>query len=222
LIPGHFLFLDSICGQAYPFLVKGGTDSVKFSRREFIVYSFKFTTGIGFLTESCLASLTRVSTSHQSKEEILKQLDALVDTSLPVFGTCSQTSFYALNETFNLKSDNIVKALAPFPGIALRGETCGAVTGSLMAIALIYEDDDIKNKSKKLSNPPSFTFCSQFESEFGSTRCRDVIEHVTKKKYDISKPEDYKILSQDGALKNCHLVIKKAIHLAAEIMLEKF
>jgi C_GCAxxG_C_C family probable redox protein len=154
----------------------------------------------------------------KSKEEIHKQLDELVDKYADIFGTCSQTSFYALNETFNLKADKIVKALASFPGIALRGETCGAVSGCLCGIALIFEGDKPGNK---LSRKPSYEFCSKFESEFNTTRCRDVIEHMTKKKYPISKPEDYTLISKEGAFKNCRIVIKKALDIAAEIILEK-
>ena len=194
----------------------------KCDRRSFINKSVCSSLGITLYTSLFISILTSCSSSKKSKEEIYKQLDELVDKYLPVFGTCSQTSFYALNETFNLKADKFVKALASFPGIALRGETCGAVSGSLLVIALVYEEDNINDKEKqRLSREPSFTFCSKFESEFGSTRCRDVIEHVTKKKYQISKPEDYKILFQDGVLEICPGVIKKALHIAAEIILEK-
>jgi hypothetical protein len=42
-------------------------------------------------------------------------------------GNCAQTSFSILNDEFDLGGDLILKALTPFPGIALRGETCGAV-----------------------------------------------------------------------------------------------
>ncbi len=194
----------------------------KCDRRSFINKSVCSSLGITLYASLFISTLTSCSSSKKSKEEIYNQLDELVDKYLPVFGTCSQTSFYSLNEAFNLKADKIVKALASFPGIALRGETCGAVSGSLLAIALVYEEDKIKEKEKQgLSREPSFTFCSKFESEFGSTRCRDVIEHVTKKKYHISKPEDYNKLSQDGVLKICPGVIKKALHIASDIILEK-
>ena len=194
----------------------------KCNRRSFIMKSVYSTLGISMYTSLYIPAFTSCTSKKKSKEEIFKQLDDLVDKYFPVFGTCSQTSFYALNETFNLKADKFVKALASFPGIALRGETCGAVSGCLAAIALVYEEDNMKDKEKQgLSVEPSFTFCSKFESEFGSTRCRDVIEHVTKKKYHISKPEDYRILSQDGVLENCPGVVKKAVHIAAEIILEK-
>jgi len=180
------------------------------------------TLGISMYTSLYIPAFTSCTSNKKSKEEIFKQLDDLVDKYFPIFGTCSQTSFNALNETFNLKAKKVVKALASFPGIALRGETCGAVSGSLAAIALVYEEAIMKDKENRgLSLEPSFTFCSKFEIEFGSTRCRDVIEQVTKKQYDISKPEDYEILAQEGVYTNCPRVVKKAVHIAAEIILEK-
>lgn len=190
-------------------------------RRKFLNKSLLFTTGIALIPVASASSLTKIIVSNKPNVDIFKQLDELVDKYYPVFRTCSQTSFCALNEVFNLESDNIIKALAPFPGIAARGETCGSVTGSLMAIALIYEDDNVLNSNKKLSLDPSISFCTQFENEFGSTRCRDVIEHVTKKKYDIYKRADYKIPEQEGAFKNCPNVIKQATHFAADIILKK-
>ena len=190
-------------------------------RRKFFQKSLLLTTGVAFFTESSFASVMKASASGKSKEEIFSQLDELVDKYFPIFGTCSQTSFYALNEVFDLKSENIVKALAPFPGIAARGETCGSVTGSLLAIALIYEDNNVFSNKKKLSMSPSVNFCSQFEGKFGSTRCRDVIAHETKTKYDITKPGDYKKPEEDGAFEKCPGVIKQAVHFAAEMILQK-
>jgi C_GCAxxG_C_C family probable redox protein len=144
-----------------------------------------------------------------------------VDKYYPLYGTCSQSSFHALNEVFDLKAENIIKGLVSFPGIALRGETCGAVTGSLLAIGLVYEEDKIGEERKRLSRAPSFKFCSEFENEYGTTRCRDIIEHVTGKKYPVTKPEDYESMYKEGVFSLCPTVIKKAVNIAAHIILEK-
>jgi C_GCAxxG_C_C family probable redox protein len=192
----------------------------KCNRRSFIVKSIYTSLGIGLNSSLLIAASHPCSSGKKQDEEIFKVLDELVDKS--VFGTCSQNSLYALNEAFNLKADKLLKALAPFPGIALRGETCGAVSGCLSAIALVYEDDDIYNKEKHGGSfKPSFTFCSKFEMEYGSTRCRDVIQKVTGKKYNIAKPDDYDVFIQEGASSHCRSVIKKAVHIAAEIILVK-
>jgi C_GCAxxG_C_C family probable redox protein len=190
----------------------------KTSRRKFISSASALALG----SAAFGLNIPTESKKKRTKEEIYKQLDELVDKYLPVFGACSQTSFYALNKAFNLKADIIVKALASFPGIAMRGETCGAVSGSLMGIALVYEGDKYDEKgAKKLSLGPSETFCSEFENEFGTTRCRDVIKHNTGKEYVLTKKADYQAVSRDGGYKHCSGVIKEAVHYAADIIMEK-
>ena len=57
-------------------------------------------------------------------------------------GNCAQTAFAVLQERFDLDGGQVLRALTAFPGIALRGETCGAVTGSLMALGLVCGRDD--------------------------------------------------------------------------------
>lgn len=151
----------------------------------------------------------------KSREDILSELNRLVEKYIILYGTCSQTSFQALNEVFGLKADIVTDALSPFPGIALRGETCGAVSGGLCALALSFNDR--KNK-KNVSDKPAQEFCDRFEKEFGSTRCRDVIRSVTGKEYVIEKPEDY---NQVGALDHCTDVIINAVSIAADIILSK-
>jgi len=191
------------------------------SRRSFIVKSTCSSIGISLFSSSFISAFATTLNTKKTREEIHQQLDELVDEYGPIFGTCSQTSFYALNETFKLKAGKFVKSLASMPGVALRGETCGAVTGSLLAIALVYEEDMFDEEKKRLSREPSFTFCSKFETEFGSTRCEDVISHVNQKKYEVSKPEDYQMLGREGAFQHCSNVVKRAVHIAADIILEK-
>jgi len=72
-------------------------------------------------------------TDQAPGEEIYSQLEQKVKEYLKISGNCAQTSFLALQEQFGLDDGSILKALTVFPGIALRGETCGAVVGSLMA-----------------------------------------------------------------------------------------
>jgi C_GCAxxG_C_C family probable redox protein len=190
------------------------------TRRSFISKSALGSMGF-LLIPGVAVSNSRFYHGNKNKEEIYRQLDELVDKYYPLYGTCSQTSFHALNEVFDLKAENIIKGLVSFPGIALRGETCGAVTGSLLAIGLVYEEDRIDEERKRLSRAPSFRFCSEFENEYRTIRCRDVIKHVTGKKYTVTKHEDYESMYEEGVFSLCPKVIKKAVKIAASIILER-
>jgi len=193
----------------------------KCTRRSFISKSICTSIGVAFSTDLLLAGSSKSLNDSKQEDETTTELDELVDKYFPILGTCSQTSFYALNKVFNLDADEFVKSLASMPGIALRGETCGAVTGSLLAIAMVYEEDIFDDARKRLSREPSYKFCTQFEKKYSSTRCRDVIEQVTGKKYPVNKPEDYSLLGPEGVYDHCPAIIKEAVHIAAELILEK-
>jgi len=193
----------------------------KCTRRSFITKSIFTSIGVAFSSNLLLAESSRSIYGEKQENELFKELDELIDKYFPIFGTCSQTSFYVLNKVFNLDADEFVKSLASMPGIALRGETCGAVTGSLLAIAMVYEEDIFDDARKRLSREPSYKFCTQFEKKYSSTRCRDVIEQVTGKKYPVNKPEDYSLLGPEGVYNHCPAVIKEAVHIAAELILNK-
>jgi C_GCAxxG_C_C family probable redox protein len=189
------------------------------TRRSFISKSVLASMGLLFIPGVAVSD-SLIYHGSKNKEKIYKQLDELVDKYYSLYGTCSQSSFHALNDIFDLKAENIIKGLVSFPGIALRGETCGAVIGSLLAIGLVYEEDIIDDERKRLSRAPSFKFCSEFEKEYGTTRCRDVIEHITGKKYSVTKHEDYESMYEKGVFSLCPIVIKKAVKIAASIILE--
>ena len=188
------------------------------SRRSFFKKSIPGSLSIALSAGFFVNALSSCSDKKKTKKEILAQLDGLVDKHM--LGACSQTSFYALNLAFDLKAEKFVNALASFPGVAMRGETCGAVSGSLAAIGMALEKGDIHDSARqRLSREPSIQFCSGFEEEYGSTRCRDVIAHVSGKEYEITKPEDYGKLAEEGVYQHCPGVIKTAIHLAADVII---
>lgn len=58
-------------------------------------------------------------------------LDVTADTTMRRCHHCAQATFVSLREGFGPEGGAIVKALTPLPGIAERGETCGAVIGAL-------------------------------------------------------------------------------------------
>ncbi len=92
---------------------------------------------------------------------------------------CAQSTALALMEEFGLGDMKIIKALTPFPGIGGTGETCGAITGSLIAFGLFFGSD----------KPPNFTKTNQaiaisqeyivrFINNIGYSRCSDIIDRV--------------------------------------------
>jgi C_GCAxxG_C_C family probable redox protein len=159
----------------------------------------------------------------QNKEEVYKNLDHNVTENLALSGNCAQTTFLSLSEQFDLEAEAILKALTPFPGIALRGETCGAVTGCLMALGLIHGRDreNLNDWQAYLNSlPPARKFCRQFEKELGSTMCGDIVEAEFGKRYNLADPFEAMEWMNCGALERCSKVISTGVHIAADLILE--
>lgn len=159
-----------------------------------------------------------------SREELFLQLDAKAEGYFTRYGSCAMSSFAALNEQFGLKYDALVPALMPFTGgIASKGETCGAVSGSLLALGIFFSSSVPKD-----NRPPGSLmklgglFVNGFEKEFGSTRCREVVRHQYGRYFNFSDPEDLKLymeLSKKG--NRCADVVKKAARLAAAVFMDQ-
>ncbi len=132
---------------------------------------------------------------------------------------CAQTSFAVLKDEFDLDGREILKALTPFPGIALRGETCGAVTGCLMALGLIYGRENLDDwKGYLASLPPARRFCRRFQEAQGSTNCADLLESKMGHRYDLANKIDAIKYAAAGGKKTCSKIILSAVEIAAEII----
>lgn len=156
------------------------------------------------------------------QDDRLSALTKMVNDTLDQSKNCAQTSFAVLQQEFDLDGEGILKALTPFPGIALRAETCGAVIGCLMAIGLVYGRDNLDDwKGYLASLPPSRRFCRRFEEEHGSTACADLLETKLGRRYDLANRFDALKYAAAGGKKTCGKIITSAVHTAAEIILKK-
>jgi C_GCAxxG_C_C family probable redox protein len=157
------------------------------------------------------------------RDLVMKLLDQKVDQYMQLSHHCAQSSFVAMKELFGLKGEQVVKALTPLPGIAERGETCGAVTGPLMAMGLIYGRNIYQLDNWDLyqeSLTPAGEFCNQFEEAFGTTLCHEVQQGKFGRCYRLTDPGELQEFQNDGATEKCSEVVREAVHLAAGIILD--
>ncbi|HSR48174.1 MAG TPA: C-GCAxxG-C-C family protein [Anaerolineales bacterium] len=135
---------------------------------------------------------------------------------------CAQTSFSVLQDEFHLDGGGILKALTPFPGIALRGETCGAVVGSLMAIGLVYGRDDLEDWSGYITSlPPARRFTRRFEELHTDVNCGPILEAKFGRKFNLADTGQSLEYAQAGGPEYCGEVIANAVQIAAELIAKK-
>ena len=99
-------------------------------------------------------------------------------------------------------------------GMANNGETCGAVTGALMLIGLKYgkyreDDTTAKADTIRISN----AYMEKFKEQFGSVKCRDLINVDFKNEAEAAKARE------SGVFKTiCPKFIKKSVELVGEFL----
>lgn len=160
--------------------------------------------------------------TESPSEDRLSALSNRAQDILVQSGNCAQTSFAVLQEEFDLPGAEILKALTPFPGIALRGETCGAVVGCMMALGLVYGRDNLDDwKGYIASLPSARRFCRRFENENGSTACASILETRLGRRFNLADPVEAAEYLSAGGPQACGEVISGAIQIAAELMRRK-
>ena len=152
----------------------------------------------------------------------LDDLGRHVEATLSVCGNCAQTSFSVLQDAFALEGGPILKALTAFPGIALRGETCGAVTGCLMAIGLVQGRDRLDDwKGYVASLPAARRFCRRFEEQHGATSCSRLLEIKLGRRFNLADRGEAMEYLAAGGREVCRGVITNAVQIAAQVIAEK-
>lgn len=155
------------------------------------------------------------------REQVLKLLDQKVEHYMNISHNCAQSSFLALSEQFGLGNEDMVKALTPIPGIAERGETCGAVTGSLLAIGLVFGRSDLGDwQAYRDSLKPANEFCDRFAEETGSTMCSKIIEARFGQKLDLRNESDLEMFQKLDATSKCIHVVQTAVRIAGDVILK--
>ena len=160
--------------------------------------------------------------AEQSIDATISQLEQEAAELLSLSGHCAQTTFSVLNDHFELEGGTTLKALTPLPGLALRGEVCGAVIGGLMALGLVYGRDDLTDLAAfRRSLPPARSFCRLFQARYDSINCGDILEKEMGARYDLSKRQDFLDYINCGGLETCSAVVKTGVRLVAEQLLEE-
>jgi len=89
---------------------------------------------------------------------------------------CCQCVVGAFADRLGYGEEELEAIAAGFGGGMFRGETCGAVTGGILALGCAFGDD------KERMHEKTARFQTEFIDRFGATMCRDLLG------YDFSVP----------------------------------
>jgi C_GCAxxG_C_C family probable redox protein len=90
---------------------------------------------------------------------------------------CAQAVLYAYGPDLGLDTENALKAATGFGGgMGARGETCGAVTGGILALGLKYGRGSLQDRSvTDVAYQKTRDLMAAFEQAHGSCCCRTLL-----------------------------------------------
>ena len=150
-----------------------------------------------------------------------QELNAMAAENMQRYGNCAQASFHTLHKALRLECDHIciLRGLAPFPGVGLTFETCGAVSGSLLAIGIALGATDPADQQRKaLCYQVGNRFSSAVREELGSTRCGDIMERQFGRRFDLTDAAQKQQFTEAGAREKCTEVVQIAVQLAKRVL----
>jgi C_GCAxxG_C_C family probable redox protein len=132
---------------------------------------------------------------------------------------CSQSVLSAFAEDFGLSRDSCLRLASPFgSGIARMQETCGAVTGALMAIGLKYgKGENGTEDDKTIAYRQSQFLVNEFKKRNTTICCRQLLDG-----YDMNSPQEMaKIMELDLYNNYCLKYIQDAVEITETILSDK-
>jgi C_GCAxxG_C_C family probable redox protein len=131
---------------------------------------------------------------------------------------CSQSVLSVFSEELGMKKNLAMKLSSPFgSGIAYMQETCGAVTGALMAIGLKYGKGEMgTNEDKVHAYDLSKQFIAEFKKKHQPICCRELLDGI-----NMSTPEGMaRIMELDYFRIRCANYVKDAVEIVENILKE--
>ena len=132
--------------------------------------------------------------------------------------SCSQAVFSPYAEAMGLDKDTALKIAGTFGGgMGRTGQTCGAVTGALMALGLKYGATDAVDKETK---EQAYVRVQEFARRFAIRNGND-LSCKALLGCDISTSDGQKMASELGLYQSvCPKLVKDAAEIVEEILAE--
>ena len=129
---------------------------------------------------------------------------------------CSQGVFTTYAIEHGIDEKLALRLATNFGGGARKGEMCGAVSGALMVLGLLYghsESDDAETKATAYAMAEEYM--NRFIEKNGSVGCRELLG------YDLSKPDEREKIMEKNLFRTlCPEIIRSAVSILDELLEE--
>jgi len=157
-----------------------------------------------------------------TREQLLDKIEKTAHDYERDYHGCSRSVLKALQEHLKLGDEKSVKAATPLAGgVGMRGETCGALLGGMLAVGMETASDDMADAGALTNSlAAGFRLARKVEKEFGTTTCTKIQTDRLGRYYNFADPTQYKGFIEAGGYRECPKVAGKMARIAAEAILD--
>ena len=108
-------------------------------------------------------------------------------------------------------------------GVARQGETCGALTGAILALGTVVGRERMEDiKQFRSAMDPATKIYEAFKERIGDTLCKEIMIIRYGRSFRLDDPEDVKAFREAGGndANGCPEICGIAARIAAEVILE--
>lgn len=104
---------------------------------------------------------------------------------------CAQSVLSAFSDKLMMKEKDLLRVASGFGSGMRKAETCGAVTGAIMAIGLKHgQTKSFDHEAKEKTNVLVHEFQELFQKKSGATSCKDLLGTDISIKENFDKAKD--------------------------------
>ena len=154
-----------------------------------------------------------------SRAELLNRIEESAYNYEKTYHGCAQWVLWAIQDHLQVGNEATFRsASALAAGVALMGDSCGALVAGMMTLGLVFGRQKIEDFPQLASSFVSArTLYARFREEFGSCLCRDVMTAQIGRFYDLAT--EYQRFQEAGGYERCSRVVAKTARMAAELIL---
>jgi C_GCAxxG_C_C family probable redox protein len=131
---------------------------------------------------------------------------------------CSQSVLFGFSEELNINKDMALRIANGFgAGMGRKQEVCGAISGAIMVLGLLYGRSENEGKEKQERTYAKVQdLMDEFKKEYGTVNCRELLGGC-----NLLTPEGQKLFADNKLIEKCHDYVRSACEIIERIAGEK-
>jgi C_GCAxxG_C_C family probable redox protein len=157
-----------------------------------------------------------------TREDLLDRIEKEAHDYERDFHGCSRCVLKPLQDHLHIGDEASLKASTPLAaGVAMRGETCGALLGGMLAVGIATASPEMEDpEALRNSLAAGFRLAKKIEKAFGTTNCTQIQTAELGRFYSLADPEQYEAFISGGGYEKCSKVCGKIARMTAEFILD--